>query len=143
MLDRRLNRIRTAAGNKMIDMKFALREVIRLLKDNKIVVMLGDQAAPKEGSVKVDFFVKDVPTFEGAAKFAIKMQSAVLFSHPVRQKDNTYILNFKEIDMNKYKDYTEESIKALTQEHAGMLEQAIRENPDHWLWFHRRFKNVT
>lgn len=141
-LDRRLNMIRESAGNKMIEMKTALREVLSLLRENKIVVMLGDQSAPKEGSVKVDFFFKDVPTFEGAAKFAIKMQSAMIFGYPLRQKDNTYILHLEEIDMSKYKEYSEENIKQLTQEHTKLLEDAIRKNPDHWLWFHRRFKHV-
>jgi KDO2-lipid IV(A) lauroyltransferase len=141
-LDKRLNRIRESAGNKIIEMKIALREVLRLLGENKIVVMLGDQSAPKEGSVKVDFFVKDVPTFEGAAKFAIKTQSAMIFGYPLRQKDNTYKVCLKEIDMGKYKEYSEENIKKLTQEHTKLLEEAIRKNPDHWLWFHRRFKHV-
>lgn len=129
-------------GNKMIDMRNSLREVLTLLKENKIVAMLGDQAAPKE-NVKVNFFIKDVPTFEGTARFAIKTGAAVLFGVPVRNDDYSYAITFREIDMNKYKEYNDQNVKALTQEHTNMLVEMIKENPGHWLWFHKRFKNTA
>jgi KDO2-lipid IV(A) lauroyltransferase len=142
-LDVRINEIRESGGNKMIEMQNAPRGVLTALRENKIVAILGDQTAPKDNSVKVHFFVDGVPTFEGAARFAIKTGASVLFAAPVRNKDYSYTVEMKEIDMAKYKDYTDENIKALTQEHTSMLEAAIRKNPDHWLWFHRRFKHVT
>lgn len=137
----RINMIRTEKGNKLINMRNALREVLTLLKANKIVAMLGDQAAPKE-NVKVNFFVKDVPTFEGAARFAIKTCSALLFGVSVRNEDGTYSVTLHEIDTLKYKDSSEDNIKTLTQQHADLLIEYIIKKPDHWLWFHRRFKNV-
>src|SRR4030095_4039873 len=107
-LDSRINRIRTSKGNNMIDMRNPLREVLTLLKDNKIVAMLGDQSAPVE-NVKVNFFIENVPTFEGTARFAIKTSAALLFGVPVRNDDNTYTLTLHEIDTSKYKDSSEEN----------------------------------
>jgi KDO2-lipid IV(A) lauroyltransferase len=141
-LDTRLNMIRESCGNKTIEMQTALRPTLKTLSENGIIAMLGDQSAPKEGSVKVDFFVKDVPTFEGAARFSIKTGAPLIFGYILREKDNTYTLNLKEVDMSRYREYTEENVKALTQEHAKMLETVIREHPEHWLWFHKRFKHV-
>lgn len=140
-LDKEINRMRELCGNKMIDMGHAMREVLSLLRQNKIIAMLGDQAAPKE-NVKVDFFVPGVPVFEGAARFAIKTGAPVIFGIPFRNEDNSYFLKLFEIDMNKYKVYNDENVKLLTQEHAKILEDCIRQRPDHWLWFHKRFKNV-
>jgi Kdo2-lipid IVA lauroyltransferase/acyltransferase len=140
-VDECINRIRTAKGNKMIDMRNSMREVLTLLKDNKIVAMLGDQAAPKE-NVKVNFFIDGVPTFEGTAKFAIKTRAAVLFGVSTRNADGTYSLTFHEIDTGKYTAASEENVKALTQEHTNLLVDYIKKRPDHWLWFHRRFKNA-
>lgn len=140
-LDARINKIRTGKGNNMIDMRNSLREVLTLLRENKIVAMLGDQSAPKE-NVRVKFFVEGVPAFEGAARFAIKTGAAVLFGVPVRNEDNTYSLTLREIDTGKYKDSSEENIKALTQEHVNLLIEYIKLKPEQWLWFHRRFKNV-
>jgi KDO2-lipid IV(A) lauroyltransferase len=141
-IDERINRIRTSKGNNMVDMRNSLREVLTLLRENKIVAMLGDQSAPKE-NVKVNFFVEDVPAFEGAARFAIKTGAAVLFGVPVRNEDNTYTLTLHEIDTGKYKDSSEENIRALTQEHVNLLIEYIKLKPDHWLWFHKRFKHVN
>ncbi len=141
-VDECINKIRTSKGNVMIDMRNSLREVLTALKENKIVAMLGDQAAPKE-NVKVNFFIEGVPTFEGTAKFAIKTGAAVLFGVSTRNDDGTYSLTFHEIETSKYTEATEENVRALTQEHVNLLIEYIKQRPDHWLWFHRRFKNVN
>ena len=125
----------------MINMKNPLREVLALLKNNKIIAMLGDQAATKE-NIKVNFFINDVPTFEGAARFAIKTGAPVLFGVALRDKSYNYSFTFKEIDMSKYREYNDENVKALTQEHTNMLAEIIKQYPGQWLWFHRRFKNT-
>jgi KDO2-lipid IV(A) lauroyltransferase len=140
-VDREINKVREMSGNKMIDMSHALREVLTLLKENKIIAMLGDQSAPKENS-KVKFFIEGVPVFEGAAKFAIKTGAPVIFGIPFRQEDGSYFVKLIDIDMSRYSKYDEENIKAFTQEHAAILEECIRQRPDHWLWFHKRFKNA-
>ncbi len=140
-VDEGINKIRSAGGNRMIDMRNSLREILGMLKKNGVVAMLGDQSAPKE-NIKVDFFIKDVPTFEGTAKIAIKTGAAVLFAVSTRNDNRTYSLKFHEIDTSKYKDASEENVKALTQEHANLLIEYIKMKPDHWLWFHRRFKNI-
>lgn len=140
-VDRGINRIRTAGGNRMIDMKNALREILAVLKRNGIVAMLGDQSAPKE-NVKIDFFVPGVPTYEGTAKIAIKTQAAVVFGVSTRNDDGTYSLVLHEIDTGNYKEANEENVKALTQDHVNLLAQYIKQRPEHWLWFHRRFKHV-
>jgi len=140
-LDKEINRIREMRGNKMIEMSRSMREVLSLLRHNKIIAMLSDQSAPKE-NVKVNFFIPGVPVYEGAARFAIKTGAPVIFGIPFRNNDNSYFVKLIEIDMNKYKEYNDENVKLLTQEHTKILEDCIRRQPDHWLWFHRRFKNV-
>ncbi len=141
MVNRGIEKIRSSGGNKMIDMRNSLREILTVLKNNGMVAMLGDQAAPKE-NVKVNFFVKDVPTFEGTAKIAIKTGAAVLFGVSTRNDDGTYELKLHEIDTSKYHDAGDENVKALTQAHTDLLAEYIIQRPDHWLWFHRRFKNA-
>jgi Kdo2-lipid IVA lauroyltransferase/acyltransferase len=142
LVDKRINKIRSSAGNKMIDMDNAAREVLAALRRNEPAALLGDQTAPKENSVKVKFFADDVPAFEGAARFAIKTGSPVIFGISARRSDGTYDIIIRDIDISKYKDYTEENIKKFTQEHADILTDFIKTYPDHWLWFHKRFKHV-
>ncbi|NOS85741.1 MAG: hypothetical protein HOP31_11420 [Ignavibacteria bacterium] len=136
-----INEIRTSGGNRMIDMRNSLREILTAIKNNGVVAMLGDQSAPKE-NIKVKFFLDGVPTYEGTARIAIKTGAEVLFGVSTRNSDGTYSLKFHEIDTSMYKESTEENVKALTQAHVDLLVEYIKLRPDHWLWFHRRFKNV-
>lgn len=140
-LDKAINEIRSSAGNSMIEMRGSLRGILSALRAGEIVAMLGDQAAPKE-NMRVNFFISNVPAFEGTAKIAIKTGASVLFAVPVRNELGNYDITIKEIDTSGYKDASEENVKALTQEHIDLLVEQIRKRPDHWLWFHRRFKNV-
>jgi len=141
-IDKAINSIRQLGGNKMIDMDQSPREVLKLLKENKIVAMLGDQSAPSESAAKVNFFIPDVPMFEGAARFAIKTSAPVAFGVPFRNDDGTYSITLHDISMDRFKEYNDDNIRALTQEHASLLENAIKKRPGHWLWFHRKFKNI-
>ncbi len=136
-----INTIRVSAGNKLIDMKNSLRNILEVLKNNGVIAMLGDQAAPKE-NVKINFFIKDVPTFEGTARIAIKTGAAVLFGVSTRNNDGTYNVKLHEIDTSKYSECSDDNVRDLTQLHSDLLEKYIRNQPDHWLWFHRRFKNA-
>jgi KDO2-lipid IV(A) lauroyltransferase len=140
-VDREINRMRELRGNRMIDMSKAMREVLTLLRNNQVTAMLGDQSAPKENS-RVKFFVEGVPVFEGAARFAIKTKAHVIFGVPFRNEDGTYSVTVHEFDMSKYAEYNDENVRLFTQEHTSILEEYIRQRPDHWLWFHRKFKNV-
>jgi KDO2-lipid IV(A) lauroyltransferase len=142
LIDRRINRIRESKGNRMIDMNMGIRDTLWLLRNNKVIAMLTDQSAPENRSVKIDFFIKDVPVFEGAARFALKTGARVMFGIPVRNKDYSYTVNVKEIDTSRYSEYNEDNVRKLTQEHVNMLVEYITNYPDHWLWFHRRFKHV-
>jgi Kdo2-lipid IVA lauroyltransferase/acyltransferase len=142
LVDKRINRIRELRGNRMIEMSLSVRDVLYLLRHNKIIALLGDQSAPKENSVKVKFFIDNVPAFEGAARFAIKTGAAVVFGASVRRKDGSYKIIMRDIDVSKYSEYSDENIQKLTQEHVDILAEMIKEYPDHWLWFHKRFKHV-
>jgi len=140
-LDKRINEIREYNGNRMVEMKKSAREVLKALNSNKIVAILGDQSAPAE-SVKVKFFSQEITAFEGAAAFALKTGAPMFWGVPVRDKNHNYSLEAIEIDTSDYKEYNSENIKALTQKTISLLEEYIRKYPDHWLWFHRRFKSV-
>jgi KDO2-lipid IV(A) lauroyltransferase len=142
LVDKKINRVRESAGNKMIDMNNAARDVLSVLRGGGAVALLGDQTAPKENSVKIKFFTDDVPAFEGAARFAIKTKAPVIFGAAVRKENGKYDVFIREIDMSKYSEYNDENIIKLTQEHADILVELIKAHPGHWLWFHKRFKHV-
>jgi lauroyl/myristoyl acyltransferase len=67
----------------------------------------------------------------------------VLFGVSERNSDGNYSLTFQDIDTGKYADSGDDNVRALTQEHVNLLIEHIKRRPDHWLWFHRRFKHVV
>jgi KDO2-lipid IV(A) lauroyltransferase len=140
-IDKRVTRIRESHGNKMIEMKKSARDILTALKNNEIVAILGDQSASSKSRIKVKFFGKEITAFEGLALFALKMKIPVLIAFPVRNSLGHYQIDIKEINMLKFSGYSEDNATALTQEYFSLLEENIRNNPGHWLWFHKRFKN--
>jgi KDO2-lipid IV(A) lauroyltransferase len=140
-VDRRITRIREAGGNNMIEMKHSAREILKVLRNNGIVAILGDQSAPADSKAKVKFFGKEITVFEGPALFALKLNVPVLVGIPFRQKDGSYLIDVKEIDTRRYSGYSEKNASSLMQEYFLILEECIKKEPCHWLWFHRRFKS--
>jgi KDO2-lipid IV(A) lauroyltransferase len=140
LLDKRLNAIREASGNRMIEMKKAPREILKALARNEITAMLGDQSAPQE-SVTINFFGKETPAFEGPAAFTLKTGTPLFFGVPFRDDEYNYTMKAIEINTSVYGSYSNENVKALTQEIMSLLEEHILMKPDHWLWFHKRFKS--
>ncbi len=141
MLDDAINKMRSYSGNRMFEMRESIRAILGSLRSGEIVAMLGDQSAPKENT-RIDFFVKNVPAFEGTARIAIKTGAAVIFTVSVRNEKGNYDVFLHEVDTSKYMASTEENVRSLTQDHFNLLMEEIKKRPDHWLWFHRRFKNV-
>lgn len=140
-VDRRIIRIRESGGNRMIEMKRSVKEVLKVLHNNGIVAMLGDQFPPLESKIKVKFFGREITVFEGPALFALKTGSPVLVGIPIRQTDGNYLIKIEEIDIDKYGEYNESNAKAIMQEYFLLLEHSIKQQPGSWLWFHRRFKS--
>ncbi|HUI29874.1 MAG TPA: lysophospholipid acyltransferase family protein [Candidatus Acidoferrales bacterium] len=140
-VDKFANKYRELLGNSTVPMENSVRASLSTLRENGIVALLADQSAAKE-STQAKFFGIDVPTFQGPALFALRTRAAVQFGVLVRKNDGTYRLHLHEIDYSDLPDDSEASVAELTQRHVTALEGFIRECPENWLWFHKRFKHV-
>jgi KDO2-lipid IV(A) lauroyltransferase len=59
---------------------------------------------------------------------------------PVRQKDGRYRIIFeKEVELQRTGDRTKD-IEINTEVFTNIIEKYIRKYPDHWFWFHKRWK---
>jgi KDO2-lipid IV(A) lauroyltransferase len=141
-IDAAINAMRCRLGNVMIPMGPSVREVIRTLKEGKIVLMLGDQSGPRE-SVFIDFFGRPAATRRGPAAFCLKTGAPIVMVFLVRQSDGTYVATFEAVDMTGLDTYNEENVIELTRRHVAILEAHIRKHPDHWLWMHKRWKHTA
>jgi KDO2-lipid IV(A) lauroyltransferase len=138
--ERFLQAMRTRFGNIMIGAG-DVRAAFRVLQSGKILAMLGDQAAPAE-SVKIDFFGRKVPTFEGVARFALRTSAPIYLAECIRTQDGGYEMTFHNVPFTDLNGATPENVEELTTRHTALLEKIIRQRPELWLWQHKRWKDA-
>jgi KDO2-lipid IV(A) lauroyltransferase len=136
--ERFLARMRGRFGNRTIDAG-DVRAIYRALSNRELLAILSDQAAPAE-SVRVLFFGREVPAFEGTARLALRTRAPILFLQPYRRTSGGYECRFHVIEYNDLPEATEANVKELTARHTALLEACVRERPELWLWQHRRWK---
>jgi KDO2-lipid IV(A) lauroyltransferase len=140
-IDALVDRNRRRFGNVTVPMGPSVREVLKALRESRVVAMLGDQSGPKE-SVFVEFFGRPAATHRGPAAFSLRTGAPIMLAFLRRQQDGTYEAVCEEVDQSGLSGYSEENIRELTRRHTAALEQQIREFPDHWLWMHKRWKHT-
>lgn len=140
-IDRRIVQRRTKFGNRLVPMGMSVREILGILQSGRSVLIAADQSAPKE-SIRMNFFGREVPVFQGPAVFSLKTGAPLIASFALRQPDGSYVLTCSEIPSGDL-DYSEDSVRELTKRHVEETERVIRQYPDQWMWMHRRWKHVT
>ncbi len=139
-IEKFMQRLRTRTGNVLIP-SADVRKMFRVLSDGGTLTLLADQSAPSE-SIRVPFFGYDTPTFEGAARLALRTRASLLFANAIRQIDHNYSVTFTEVSFDDLLDDSIENIRELTLRYTRLLEESIRREPTQWLWLHRRWKYV-
>ncbi len=135
-----LMRMRTRFGNRMLDAG-NVRAIFRALRNGELLAILGDQAASAE-DVRVPFFGIPVPTLEGTARLALASRAPILFLQPYERTRWGYRCRFHNVPFDDLVETNPQTVRELTARHTAMLEEAIRERPEFWLWQHKRWKHA-
>ena len=139
LVDEYIKGLRRSAGIGVIAKGIAVRGVFSSLKKNRLVAILSDQDARKAG-IFVDFFGIPSSTYPGAAQFVWKTGCPMIFCSIVRREDETHDVWFNPVVRADTGAEGEGEIFRLTAALTKELEMAIRKNPDHYFWAHRRWK---
>jgi Kdo2-lipid IVA lauroyltransferase/acyltransferase len=138
--DRVLRRIRTRFGTEIIPKTMGLRRMLKVLHANNGVGVLLDQNVDWYDGVFVPFLGRPACTNKGLALVALKTGSPVIPVFSVRRTDGRFSVMFgEEVPVRHTGDRTKD-IEDATAEFTGVIEWYIRQYPDHWFWFHRRWK---
>jgi len=114
-----------------------VRGAVRSLKAGRILWYAPDQDYGAKHSVFVPFFGNEAASITATARFAKVNNSAVLFYSHYRNEDNSgYHLDFSP-PLQGFPSGNEKA-DAITVN--KLVEQAIRKQPDQYLWLHKRFK---
>lgn len=99
--------------------------------------LVNDQSAPPKRSYWTHFLNQETSFFKGMGVFAKKYDMPVFFMHLKRPKRGHFILSFEKITDCP----TEISEVEIIEKHVRLLEENIIEDPQIWLWSHKRWKH--
>ena len=138
-LDAYVNRLRRSTGQEIIPKHRAVRSMAESLRSNKILAILADQNARKNG-IFVPFFGRPASTVRSPALMALKYGSPIIAAHTYRSGRNEYrIVLTPPIPIPAGGD-REKVIEKITADVTARLEEFIRQHPEQWMWLHARWK---
>ena len=140
ILEQYLLRIRQASGNQVIYKKNATRQILETLKTKGSVGILMDQNTdPQQDGIFVDFFGVPAATTTSLALFALRADVPVLPGYLTPMRNGRYRIKFLQpVEVTRTGDNVRD-VLLNTQHFNRILEQIIREQPESWLWGHKRW----
>lgn len=129
-------RMRCRFGTKLIAMQDTFRDMVKLRHEVNATAFIADQSPPPQTAHWMEFLNQDTPVFKGTEKIAQKLKYPVVYVSIRKVKRGYYELYAEELNLP---DNLLEN--ALTEIHTKILEKDIREQPETWLWSHRRWKH--
>ena len=117
------------------------RKLFRCLKNKNILILIIDQDT-NVPSTWVPFFGIPSKTPVGASVFALKTGASVVSYNVIRENDGTFRLKFETLGIfGRNHPSLEQDVYSVTRKINQHLEKRIRENPQQWAWFHRRWRH--
>jgi len=139
-LERLVIDLRSRYGTEIIPKQRSMRKLLTSLRANKIIGILLDQNVDWYEGVFVNFFGRPACTNKGLALVALKTGAPVVPIFSAKAKDGRYrIMIGKEIDLIRTGDKLRD-VEENTALFTSIIERHIREHPDQWFWFHKRWK---
>jgi len=134
----RINQIRGKFGTMPLDMKKTARYMMNTPNNGEHAYLFVADQSPKKSAIhySLNFLNQETPVFVGFDKLAIKKEMAVIFCKMVKVKQGYYHTTFERIlpEGDNYEPME------IVHKFFINLEDTIRENPDNWLWSHKRWK---
>ena len=141
-LDKRLASFRTSTGNVVIYKRKALAQILKTLREGRLVAIMLDQNVQAGDGIFVRFFGRSACTTTVAAALAIKTGCPIVPARCVRRVDGRYRMAYGPLVEWAGSGRRDEDIAALTQHLTSIIEGWVRETPEQWLWLHRRWKTT-
>ncbi len=139
-LNEKLVRIRESMGYRTIDRDKGGKEVLRALREKKIVAALIDQHTRVSG-VYVPFFERPAHTPVGVAKLALSTGAPILpMAIYMRHNGKHEIRILPKVEFPEDGGGKDERARELTRRCSCALEELVRYDPTQWVWFHNRWR---
>ncbi len=136
-LDALVYEIRSQFGSRPIPMASAPRDILRHRQEFRLLVLVADQAPiAGERSYWTPFLNREAAFYLGGESIARFAGYPVLFSRCSRRSTGHYEVEFSEVARPPY----EQEGHQIIDRYVALAEEAIRSEPESWLWSNRRWK---
>lgn len=137
--DHFMYQLRSRFGALPVTMKQTYKQLMKIAQSGELFLagMIADQSPPNPKNRHwITFLNQDTAVMEGSERIAQKTNAAVFFAKMIKIKRGYYNLTLIPITENP----SDEEDLFITKRYYELLEEQIREQPECWLWSHRRWK---
>lgn len=139
-LNQFINEFRARTGQYILPKKGSGADIQRVLENNGILTLLGDQAAGQR-QCWVDFFGKPASTHKAVSVFSLGNRAPTMVSYARRlEKPLHYEVGPVAICDPRDPSFQYGTVPLLAQWYTDQLEQLVRQSPGQYWWVHRRWK---
>ncbi len=126
-------------GSKTVPIHLSARTVIRFNQRNQptCLYLVADQTPSAQSHFWTTFLNQETPFFSGPEHIAIKTGQPVFFQHTRKVARGKYETDLIEL----FPDPRKVAPDTILLTYVDRMEKVIRENPEYWLWSHRRWKH--
>jgi len=137
VVDQLIFDIRSQFGSRPLAMDKATRDILRRRREFRVFVMVADQSPVRsERGYWTQFMNQEANFYLGAETIAKMTGFPLLFAQCHRVRSGYYEIEFIELAKPPY----DKESHAITDRYVELAEQAIRDDPESWLWSNRRWK---
>jgi KDO2-lipid IV(A) lauroyltransferase len=139
LFNRFTTRLRTRFGTRLIPMRDTMRRVMELHRSSEryALGLIADQTPQPQHAYWTTFLNQDTPIFWGTERIARKLNLPVVYAQVDRERRGRYVIHL-ELLCDQPADTPEGYLSEL---HTRCLEATICQQPEFWLWSHRRWKH--
>ena len=137
-VDNIIEEIRSSCGNIILSSRLSSFSFIKLLRKNKILGVLVDQAS-SDDSFKIDFFNRKARVSEGIGVFSHKLNVPILPAY-MKEDKNGYEIVIEEPILPVKSDDFKKDVEEIMKKVYNRFEEWIRKEPEKYLWLHNRWK---
>ncbi len=131
--------VREKKGQKILAKKGATSEVTQVLAGGGALSMIADQDAGKKG-IFVNFFGRPACTHKSIGLLAMQYQAPIVVGFARRIGDFKFKVGAAEIIHPEEWSNQDDPLRYITQRYTAAIEKIVREDPEQYLWVHRRWK---
>lgn len=127
------NNRRESKGVHVIEFGKAARTCLNLLKNNKLVALVGDKDFTNDAGIIINLFGRKTYLPKGPAGFALKTGAAIVPGFMVRNTDDTFTLHIE----RPIEPCPGDTLESLTEKYKIIIERYIKQFPHQWYMFRR------